>query len=93
MKVLKYPLEITDSQVIKLPQYATLLTVKNQRERLVLYAIVEEAPVATVPVTIHIVGTGHSFAADERIYLGTVLMHGGSLVWHVFVEPRSDIFV
>jgi hypothetical protein len=46
---------------------------------------------------VHIVGTGHPADrvakgwVDDCPYVGTVLMHGGQLVWHVFIEQEKAI--
>jgi hypothetical protein len=34
-----------------------------------------------------VVGTGHDLDYQGQRYLGTALMHGGALVWHVFEMP------
>ena len=81
--VYKYPLELTDTQQIEMPDGARLLSVKNQQGTLCLWALVDpHAPM--VKRTIYVLGTGHT-RNDEvsaELFVGTVLM--GWLVWHVF---------
>lgn len=83
----KQPLVATDVQALSLPLDAELLCVREQHGSLCLWYRFEEAVKATQTVTLAICGTGH--AAPSRLegeYLDTVLMHGGSLVLHVFVR-------
>lgn len=78
----KYPLEITDEQVVAMPNDAEILTVQMQGSELCLWAVVEDTN-PKEPRTICIIGTGNPMP-DERflIYIGTAQM--GPLVWHVF---------
>lgn len=90
----KFMLETTDRQVLEIPAPATILSVTEQRNELVLYAIMEpDAP--TVTKVIDIYGTGHQIPKERSTYLGepqtepgtflgTVGTCAGSLMWHVF---------
>ena len=85
----KFPLEITDSQVIQMPVGSEFMCAKMQGGTLCLWAYVNSEAVKE-DITIRIVGTGHPFSKAERNdlwYLDTVQAMGGTLVWHVF---RSD---
>jgi hypothetical protein len=80
----KYPLLITDEQVLTVPSGATPLAVGEQYGTLCLWALVDprNKPVAQ---TVRIYGTGHPIEHDdgsEESYVGTVQM--GPLVWHCF---------
>lgn len=77
--------EITpDGQTVQMPVNAVILSVQNQKEKLCLWAFVDpRAP--TEAREFEVIGTGHAFQDDpRRRYLGTVQMHNGFLVWHVF---------
>lgn len=84
MKIFKYTLAITDHQTVSLPSGYKILSVGNQREELVLWALVPTTNVPHVAVLIWIHGTGNSILPGEsEKYIGTVQM-GNGLVWHVF---------
>lgn len=94
-KIFKYPLGITDNQTIKLPRGAHILSVMNQHDNIVLYALVNDDEKKNVSVSIKIVGTGHSvnfpicspmFVNDAYKFLGTVSLYGGELMFHVFYK-------
>lgn len=81
----KYPLEITDEQVVEMPQGANILSVQSQGSQLCLWAIVFPNRASMRERTITIYGTGHAMRTDcEEKFLATVQQDGGALVWHVF---------
>lgn len=82
MTIYKYPLEITDRQVIDMPDGAKILTVQVQHEVPCVWAPVDP-DVASVPRYFTIYGTGHPCSAEGQ-YVGTFLVHGGALVFHIF---------
>ncbi len=71
-------------QVIDMPEGAKLLHVETQgADRPCLWALVD--PFAkTEPRTFAIIGTGWHFAADGHEHVGTFLLDGGTLVFHLF---------
>ena len=82
----KYQLEITDSQTIKMPKGAEILSVQTQNQEVCLWALV-------VPNNekedryIEIFGTGHNVYCDmgiDRKFIGTAQTLDGRLVWHIF---------
>lgn len=84
----KFPLEITDHQVVKLSELARMLDVKMQNGRLCLWAIT--SPTAPqVERHIEVIGTGHPVHdPNTLLHIGTVL-HSDlrtsiPFVWHVF---------
>jgi hypothetical protein len=88
----KYELDITDVQTIELPFYAEMLTIQEQRDKLVMWCIVDTED-DTEPRTFHVVDTGNPMPEPEDegwpkglAYCGTVQTKGGRLVWHVFTE-------
>lgn len=81
----KYILPVFDVVKVTMPIGAKCLSVANQNEKLVLYALVDTEN----PTAIHrfrVSGTGHPI--DEKLkhieYIGTALFQHGSLVLHVF---------
>ena len=90
-QIYKYPLDIMSDQSIELPESAQILSVKAQRDRLVLYALVDSSKV-NVSRHIEIFGTGHPiFLCASQKYIGSVVMPTQDLVWHVFerLEGRN----
>lgn len=85
-KIFKYELQILDIQIIDMPANAQILHVDVQSERICLWAVVE--PTARlVPRRFHIVGTGHDMPKYVVLqHLGSVLMHQGTFVWHIFED-------
>ena len=93
----KFPLEITDVQRISMPVDADVISVVNQNNQIVLYAIVDDtAPRENREVRIF--GTGNEFTlpeswkiTQEYKFIGTVTtsmddLPFGDFVWHVFVK-------
>ena len=96
-KIYKYSLEIVDEQIIKLPREAIrsrILFVINQNDKIVLYALVPDTNTESENVSIRIVGTGHNIDffipapmfGGGYTFLGTVSLHSGKLVFHVFYQ-------
>lgn len=82
--IYKYPLEITDNQVIELPKRHQILTAQLQNGKLQLWALVYPE-FAKIKKLIHIYGTGHKIPADENLkYISTIQTEGGVFVWHIF---------
>ena len=88
--IYKYRLKVTDEQNIEAPAQALWLSVGNQQDQLVAWALVD-----TEKVLAHhhflIFGTGNPAdpLANSHLrlhHLGTVQQFGGSLVWHVFIR-------
>lgn len=87
----KYPLEITGQQGINIHGYMKVLSVKEQRSMLVLYALVDTDPSIrgqNLPVTI--IGTGHvvNCVLEDWEFVDTVMMANG-LVWHIFIKKSE----
>lgn len=88
--ILKYPLEIKDEQTVKLPDGAKILTAQVQLGKLCIWALVDDREERTTDMRIEIFGTGHNIPTGTRVYLGTVQMREGTLVWHVFENIASS---
>ena len=87
-RIWKWTIRLVDEQTIHVPVGASPLDVQVQGDHLVLWALVD----ATAPSelrTVRIVGTGNPVQDDPGVYVGTVQIHGGSLVWHVFMEASD----
>jgi len=90
MTVYKYPLRIAHEQTIKLPEHAEVLSVCEQHEGVVLYAMVDKDRPAIEPHTVCIVGTDYD-APDLTgfDFVGTCNLHHGLLMFHVFVRKEA----
>lgn len=77
----KYPLNITDRQVVMIPKNGQLLSVQFQGAILCLWVLVDpNAP--EQPREIEVIGTGNPIDNSNRYHIDTV--QDGSLVWHIF---------
>lgn len=88
--IYKYPIEITDEQIILMPAGAIMLTVQVQNGNPFIWAMVDtEARMEDVPIRVH--GTGHPICESSNLeYIGTFQsMYGGNLVFHVFKEIQQ----
>ena len=85
MEVWKFPFETKDVQDVEMPRGARFLHVAAQQEQLYLWALVRPHEPITVRRRIRVVGTGQEISAnDSDNYIGTAMLFGGDLVWHVF---------
>ena len=82
-RIFKYILDAAN-QVIEIPS-ETILSVEEQNEEIVVYAIVD-TDIEPIKYEFGINGTGNSitFEIEHFKFLGTVKMHNGSLMFHVF---------
>ena len=89
MKVFKYELLDTTVQAVEFPIGWKLLHVGQQHGVICLWVLVNpEADLRSVPI--RIVGTGHEISNSHcGTFLGTVLLHDGDLVLHVFASMKS----
>lgn len=82
--IYKYPLEITDMQLVQMPSCSNILCVQLQGDSLCLWAeVCTDEP--TRGYTIEIIGTGNPMMPIgfvTRRYISTVQQ--GPLVWHIF---------
>lgn len=85
LRILKFPLEAKDVNVVEMPVRSKVLSVQHQGgDDLMLWALCPNG-VKTEKRQFHIYGTGHNIPEHKVLYyVGTALMYGGSLVWHVF---------
>lgn len=89
--VWKYKLDIADHQTIMIPAKAEILSIKEQCEEIVLYALVDPKVKGVDAIDILIIGTGHEID-DEQIkgyvFLDTVKLFQGRLMFHVFYKRQ-----
>lgn len=80
----KFKLSIADKCIAHMPHGAKVISVQMQDDALCAWAIVNpEHHLIEHPFAI--IGTGHTFEISSNCrHLGTVQVHGGSLVFHVF---------
>lgn len=82
MTIWKYPLLLGDSVTYWMPAGAMILTVQMQHGTPTLWALVDPAaPLA--PFELAVVGTGQ-VVPDRAVFISTVQMADGGLVWHIF---------
>lgn len=89
----KYPLEITDDQVIRVPRNSKVLSVQVQYGILCMWILVDPTEPKDLErgdlKNIRIYGTGHtisSFDIKDMNFMGTFQLLDGSFVGHVFAS-------
>lgn len=80
----KFRLGAMGYERISMPAGAQLLTVQMQGSEPQLWAVVDTSTPAVEQRTIAIFGTGHPLPVGLGQYLGTIQLHGGSLIFHAF---------
>ena len=82
--IYKYPIEITDHQVIEIPKSAKLLSVQVQYGYPCIWAMVDTNwPIMKRHITI--AGTGHDLSSRLMgKFIGTIQLSDGELIFHVF---------
>ena len=81
--IFKYPLEITDRQILSIPEGAEILCVQNQNNKVYLWAMIEMSNPNNIR-KLRIIGTGHDIENEKLNYIGTIQQMEGQLVWHIF---------
>lgn len=83
--IFKYPIEVTDRQIVRMPRGAQILSVQYQGKQLCIWAQVDDQE-PLVDRVVLVCGTGHPMPeAPVGVFLhhiGTV--QDGPYVWHVF---------
>ena len=80
----KFPLSVTDAQLVEMPLEAKILTVDAQRDIVCLWAEVDPVVAEKHFRTIWIFGTGHSMPDDPGNYIGSFTLASGDLVFHAY---------
>jgi hypothetical protein len=85
-RIFKFPIPVTDHVQLLLPTGSRILSVMNQREQVVVYALVEDATLQKETWLIEIRGTGHpAMGLEDFQFVGTVEI-AGALMFHVFAR-------
>lgn len=87
MKIFKYEVQIQDSIVIDLPIDSKILSFQVQNNKPYIWVLVDPAK-QTVSryFTIIPTGTEIEYLDDVLIYIGTIQMAQGALVFHLFED-------
>ena len=82
--IFKYALNPNDLN-LKMPVGAKILSAHNQNNQICIWAEVDTSAELEL-VGFEILGTGHEIVINEnnREFIGTVLIHDGELVFHVY---------
>lgn len=84
----KYPIRKAKRQTIHMPAGAQILSAQGQHEVGVIWASVNEEN-EPVPRTIVCCNTG-TRVTEGLTFIGTVQIHGGYTVFHVFEEGSNE---
>lgn len=89
--VYKYELKVVDNQKLILPIGSEILSVQEQYDKIVLYALVDDEKDEMENYNIIIHGTGHD-ANDvaDSFYIDTVKLLDGDLMFHVFYNKNKS---
>ena len=91
MRIWKYPLAVTDSQELRLPKGARVLSIQAQHAVPTLWALVDPQAKDTELWQFVTIGTGHLAPPDLAMFqfFSTYQLSGGTLVFHVFLRRAS----
>lgn len=87
----KFPIGITDEQIVHAPGPFVPLSVQFQDGTLCIWAVVDPAAKSKHSHRVWVVGTGNPLQwTGEKHFLGTAqhVVGGTTLVWHVFTDVR-----
>jgi len=89
----KYELSGDTLQTVSLPINSTVLSVVEQHQNIVVYAIVDTEQETTQEIQFLLLGTGQTFdnTLDGYTFLNTVKLSDGDVIIHVFVEKGWEI--
>jgi len=85
-RIWKYQLEATDIQILQIPSGGVILSCQIQKGKPCLWVMVEPELKKTDRF-IEIIGTGnpaHETLNVKRIFIDTIQIDGGDLVFHIF---------
>ena len=80
----KWKLRFLDEQTLEVPRGSQILSVEEQQGGIVLYAAVTAEAIKET-VQVYVYGTGHPMSRKPSRFIGTVKLHEGGLMFHVFV--------
>ncbi len=87
--IYKYVLKIEDTQTIRMPVTARILSVQVQRDVPCIWAVVDLDVIGFEDRQFIVYGTGHLMTGDEGRFIGTFQMARGSLVFHLFESTHE----
>ncbi len=91
MRVFKYEIPLADEPLVRLPIGARILSVGQQNDRLLLWAMVDPVEMRTRRHIFRVAGTGHEIAdVSELKFLSSIQIEDGCTVLHIF--EREEIF-
>lgn len=82
----KFQVPVQDRFQLDMPVGSTVLSVNQQHGKVCMWASVD-TDAETSPRNFALVGTGHVLPSCHdvwRTFIGTVMLHGGDLVFHLF---------
>ena len=87
-RIYKYPVECTPRQTLTLPRGAKPISAINQRNEIVVYAVVDTDEVEQDCFEIVVQPTGLSFDdINAYQFLGSVALYEARYVFHIFYRP------
>jgi hypothetical protein len=84
----KFPLRGTFHQIVEMPEDAKIISVAEQGELICLWAEVDPNAQCRTKRGIAIYGTGRTIPDDPGTFIGTVMLRGGALVYHIYEIPE-----
>lgn len=90
--VYRYPVEVTDQQIITMPTGAEILHIarRDGTEDVDMWALVDPDAAPQIRY-FRVAGTGHPLANARRLrHIGTFQLRQGALVFHLFEGERWE---
>jgi hypothetical protein len=86
--ILKYTLRDEGTQAVEMPLGSEILSVESQGDDIVLFASVKPQEESKMVYEIKVFTTGQEISLNLTNYrfIGTVNMHGGAFIFHVYVS-------
>lgn len=91
--IYKYILKIDEvHQTVQLPLNSTILSIQNQNESAILWAVVDIDEIKTITVDILMIPTGKVIVDDlsKYVYLSTCQFMCGKYVCHYFIKYEQN---
>jgi hypothetical protein len=90
-KIFKY--RLMDADYLTVPAGSKILPVAEQRNDIVIYALVDPDVKEKTIYSFLVTGTGHEIEEDLNDYrfLGTVSLLAGSFMFHIFIKPEKCV--
>ena len=92
----KHILDIEDKQECRISNFVKVLSVIEQNNKIVLYALIDDIYNDNI-LTIRIIGTGHPITTENEDiedykFANTVSTYKGDLMWHIFYKVQKRSF-